>query len=144
MPEQKSKNEILSVLKQAGMRLTRQRLAIIEYVAGRKDHPGARQIFYEIKASSDISFATIYNTLKTLVDLELIKEIDFEHAENRYDTNLEPHLNLVCARCGKIEDVDVILPLSPEEIKTRKNFTTTNYRLEFIGICAVCQKNKDK
>jgi len=142
MPEQKSKNEIVTALKQAGMRLTRQRLAIIEYIAGRRDHPSARQILNEIRTASGISFATIYNTLKTLVELGLIKEIDFEHAENRYDTNLEPHLNLVCLSCRKIEDVNVVLPVSPEKIRSRNNFIATNYRLEFIGICAECQKEE--
>ena len=135
----KTKSQMLSALKQAGFRLTQQRLAIIEFVAGREDHPSARQILEEIKADSGISFATIYNTLKTLVDMELIKEIDFEHGENRYDTNLVPHLNLVCIKCANIQDIDFKLPISPEEIKVKKDFTTTNYRLEYMGICAQCK-----
>ena len=125
-------------LKQAGFRLTQQRLAIIGFISGRRDHPSARQIFKGIKKDTGISFATIYNTLKTLVDIELIKEIDFEHGENRYDTNLIPHLNLVCIKCGNIQDIDFKLPISSDEIKARKNFTTTNFRLEYMGICSQC------
>ena len=138
MPKRKTKNQMLTALKKAGFRLTKQRLAIIDFIAGREDHPSARQILNEINSDIGISFATIYNTLETLVELELIKEIDFEHGENRYDTNLIPHLNLVCVKCGKIEDVDFKLPVSPEEIKAKINFTTTNYRLEYIGICSKC------
>ena len=138
MQMRKTKIQMAAALKQAGFRLTQQRLAIIEFIAGRKDHPSARQILKKIKADSGISFATIYNTLKTLVDMELIKEIDFEHSNNRYDTNLIPHLNLVCIKCGKIQDIDFKLPISSDEIKTKKNFTTTSYRLEYMGICSQC------
>jgi len=141
MSRRKTKKQILTELKHAGFRITEQRKAIIDFIAGREDHPSARQIYDEIKSSLGISFATIYNTLKTLVELELIKEIDFEHSENRYDTNLIPHLNLVCIECGKIEDVDFNLPVSSEEIKTKNNFTTTGYRLEYMGLCARCLPN---
>ena len=127
---------MLTILRQSGFRITEQRQAIIDFVAGRQDHPSARQIFEEIREKTRISFATIYNTLETLVRMELIREIDFEHKDNRYDTNLTPHLNLVCVKCGDIIDVDFKLPVSPEEIKEKNNFTTTNYRLEYMGICA--------
>jgi Fur family peroxide stress response transcriptional regulator len=138
MQIRKSKEEIIAALKKAGFRITRQRMAIIGFIAGREDHPSARQILDQLKSGEHISFATIYNTLKTLVDLELIKEIDFEHAENRYDTNLTPHLNLVCVRCASIEDIDIELPLSPTEISRKSNFKTMSYRLEFMGLCAKC------
>ena len=131
---------MLHALKAAGLRLTQQRKAIIEFVAEREDHPSARQIFEVLKTRTDISFATIYNTLETLVEIDLIKEIDFEHDENRYDTNLRPHLNLVCIKCGSIQDVDFKLPVTPQQIKVNNNFTTTNYRLEYMGICAQCNK----
>ncbi len=138
MQKRKTKIQMVAAIKQAGFRLTQQRLAIIGFIAGREDHPSARQILKEIKADTGISIATIYNTLKTLVDIELIKEIDFEHGENRYDTNLIPHLNLVCIKCDNIQDIDFKLPISSDEIKARKNFTTTNYRLEYMGVCARC------
>ena len=134
---------MLHALKAAGFRLTHQRKAIIEFVAGREDHPSARQIFEVLKTKINISFATIYNTLETLAGMDLIKEIDFEHNENRYDTNLVPHLNLVCTKCGRIEDIEFKLPVTPRQIKANTNFTTTNYRLEYMGICAHCE-NKPK
>jgi len=134
----KTKNQMLNALKQSGFRLTQQRMAIIDYIAGREDHPSARQIYDEIRTETGISFATIYNTLETLVDMDLIKEIDFEHDENRYDTNLTPHLNLVCIRCGIIQDIDFKLPVSVQKVKEKTKFTTTNFRLEYMGICAQC------
>lgn len=129
---------MLHALKEAGFRLTQQRKAIIEFVAEREDHPSARQIFEALKAKTDISFATIYNTLETLVKIDLLKEIDFEHNENRYDTNLIPHLNLVCIQCGSIQDVEFKLPVTPQQVMADTKFTTTSYRLEYMGICAKC------
>jgi Fur family peroxide stress response transcriptional regulator len=136
----KTKSQMLSALKKAGFRLTQQRRAIIDFIAGREDHPSARQIFEALQTMTNISFATIYNTLETLVEIDLIKEIDFEHDENRYDTNLTPHLNLVCIKCGSIQDVEFKLPVTPQQIKAKTKFTTTNYRLEYMGICAQCNK----
>jgi Fur family transcriptional regulator, peroxide stress response regulator len=136
----KTKSQMLRALKETGFRLTQQRRAIIDFIAGREDHPSAKQIFEVLQTKTDISFATIYNTLETLVKIELIKEIDFEHKENRYDTNLRPHLNLVCTKCGSIQDVEFKLPVTPQQVKADTKFTTTNYRLEFMGVCAQCNK----
>ena len=139
MSQRKSKEQMLRALKQAGYRITKQRIAIIDFISGRKDHPSAQRIFDETKHNSGISIATIYNTLRALVDLDLIKEIDFEHVENRYDTDLVPHLNLVCTKCGKIEDVDFEVPVSSDEIQKNNNFNVTNYRLEYMGLCGTCK-----
>ena len=139
MSERKTKDQMFAALRQAGYRITKQRIDIIDFIAGKEDHPSAQKIYGEIKYNSGLSFATIYNTLKTLVELEVIKEIDFEHVENRYDTNLIPHLNLVCTKCGKIEDVDFEVPVSSDEIHKNNNFKVTNYRLEYIGLCGACK-----
>ena len=136
--------EFLDALKGAGFRMTRQRKAIIEYLAGRSDHPSAHYIFRDLQSTQSlISLATVYNTLNTLVRLRLIKEIDFEVSDNRYDTNLEPHINLVCTVCGTISDYPLDLPVSPEALKKKNGFIIEDYRLEYRGTCRTCQ-NKQK
>lgn len=133
---------MIKTLKDAGYRITNQRMSIINFIAKRTDHPSAQQIHREINSKvRGISLATIYNTLKTLVETNLIKEIDFEDSDNRYDTNLEPHINLVCTHCGSIADFNLNLPISPAEIKIKKGFITTGYRIEYRGVCAQCGLN---
>ncbi len=135
--------DFLDTLKDAGFRMTRQRKAIIEYIAGRTDHPSAQQIFRALQPTHAwISLATVYNTINTLVNMELIKEIDFEHADNRYDTNLKPHINLVCTVCGNITDYMLELPVSSQTLKNRYGFIIEDYRMEYRGTCDSCQQKK--
>ena len=136
----KSKKDILEELKNAGHRITKHRRAIIDVLAEREDHPSVRQIFSKIKLKdSGISLATVYNTLNLLVEMNLLKEIDFEETDNRYDTNLSPHLNLVCTICGSITDFEHELPVPAELIRVQKGFIAKEYRLEYRGICHRCQ-----
>ena len=136
-----SEKEIFVNLKQAGLKLTKQRKAIIHYIAGRTDHPTAQQIYHQLRSrDTDLSMATVYNTLNVLVTMALIKEIDFEHSDNRYDTNLNPHINLICTSCGSISDHMTDLPISPRLLKQKHGFTLKNYRLEYQGLCASCQE----
>jgi Fur family peroxide stress response transcriptional regulator len=124
--------------------MTRQRQAIIQCLAGRDDHPSARQIFSDVKAGkSESSLATVYNTLATLVELGFLAEIEFEDEDNRYDTNVSPHVNLVCDACGTITDFDREPPVSAFEIQTSLGFMTTGIRMEYHGVCASCS-SKDQ
>jgi Fur family peroxide stress response transcriptional regulator len=135
-----SQEDMIATFKGSGRRMTPQRRAIIDYLAGRTDHPSARQIFQHLSPTlSSLSLATVYNTLAALVDLELIREVEFEAADNRYDTNVAPHLNLVCTRCGTITDVAHELPIPPETIRSELGFEVSDFRLEYRGSCAACR-----
>lgn len=137
----RSKSEIVRELKKAGYRMTNHRQAIINFIARRKDHPSVRMVYNEIRLKEPkISLATVYNTLNLLVEMNLLKELEFDESENRYDTNLDPHLNLVCTICGSITDHEFKLPISPEFIQSKEGFITNDCRVEYRGICRKCQK----
>ena len=125
--------------------MTWQRHAIIGYLAGRGDHPSARQIFTTLQATeSPMSLATVYNTLATLVKLGFLREMEFEAEDNRYDTNVSPHINLVCTACGKVTDLNRRPPISAAEIRKALGFETTSIRMEYQGVCAPCtSKDRD-
>jgi Fe2+ or Zn2+ uptake regulation protein len=130
---------MIDALRKTGCRITPQRIAIIDYVAGRSDHPSARQIWDALQSSDPgISLATVYNTLGKLVETGLIRALEFEAADNRYDTHLAPHINLICTGCGRIEDLDHELPVSPEELTRRTGFEAVDFRIEYRGTCARC------
>ena len=68
-------------------------------------HPGATLIYEEArKITKSISLSTVYATLGEFTQQGLIKNPEFDRMENRYEGNLEEHINLVCRRCGKILD----------------------------------------
>lgn len=131
---------MMAAFEASGRRITPQRRAILGYVAGRSDHPSARQIHRGLSSRLPRpSLATVYNTLTAMVGLGLVREVDFEATDNRYDTNLGPHINLVCVRCGSICDVDHDLPIPPEAIRSELGFEAVDFRIEYRGFCSRCR-----
>ena len=97
--------DLIQIFRKNGYKATSQRLAICKLILSRKDHPSAYQIYQELKEEyPTISLTTIYNTLRILVELRLLQELGFNEGSIRYDPDLELHINLVCSKCGKIDD----------------------------------------
>ncbi|MFP3868782.1 MAG: Fur family transcriptional regulator [Desulfobacteraceae bacterium] len=133
-----------AALRAAGYRLTPQRVAILAYLAATDIHPNARQVYQAVcRTFPGLSMATVYNTLGILVETGLIKVLEFE-PDNRYETNLAPHANLICNSCGKIQDFAEPLPFSPEHLAGKAGFQVLDYRMEYYGICSDCQATIEK
>lgn len=136
--------KLFSDLRTAGYRLTPQRRAILEYLAATEVHPSAQQIFQQVQQTHpDISLATVYNTLAILVRLGHLKMLELE-PDNRYETNLKPHINLICDICGKIQDLEGGLPISSEEVMSRFGFQVLDSRIEYHGVCPACRDRQQR
>lgn len=130
-----------NALRAAGSRISSQRRAIVEYLSCSASHPSARQIFHEVrKKQPDLSLATVYNTLGVLTRMGLIKVMQFDSSDNRYEPNTVPHINLICVSCGTIEDLELEVQIHPEEIKAQIGFEVQDSRLEYYGLCAECRR----
>lgn len=133
----------MKALQEKGLKLTEQRLLIIDLLAEGKSHPSAQTLVQRArKKAPRISMSTVYYTLNLLKALKLIKELDFYDMDNRYDTNTADHLNLICLACGKIEDFTESVPATAESILERTGFRTHEKRLEYYGYCKDCSPNK--
>ncbi len=133
------REKVIRELQRAGIRLTPQRRAIIDYLASTDIHPNAQHIFHEIqKTHPDISLATIYNTLNKLESLNLVKMLEVE-PDNRWETNLSEHVNLICTVCGKIQDMEGGLTVDTEEVLQRFGFQVLDSRMEYHGVCSACR-----
>jgi len=92
-------------LKQAGVRLTHQRLAVFIEVAKTQDHPDAETVYRRVLATvPTISLDTVYRTLWRLFDLGLVRALDPPRKRVRFDANTEPHHHFVCRKCGRTRD----------------------------------------
>jgi Fur family peroxide stress response transcriptional regulator len=97
--------EVKKAFRKNGFRLTSQRLSIYQFLVTREDHPTAMQIYKALeKVHPTISLGTIYKSLHLLKELGLLQELGFNDDVTRYDPDLEPHVNLVCSKCGEIQD----------------------------------------
>lgn len=135
----------LGALKEAGFRQTWQRRAICEFLAETNTHPTPYQVFAGIAESHpEISRATVYNTLNVLREMGAIVEIAIGSEHTHYDTNPEPHINLICLRCHKIEDCHQS-PLTADlqaRIHDETHFQPVAARTDILGFCQECRERK--
>jgi Fe2+ or Zn2+ uptake regulation protein len=133
---------IIKKMRERGLKLTPQRLAIIEVLVDKTPlHPGARIIYQEArKKVRGISLSTVYSTLNELSRHGIIKMLEFDKMENRYEGNITEHINLICKGCHKIMDYKVSVSIDPKEVAKKARFWVTDTRLEYYGYCQECRK----
>jgi Fur family peroxide stress response transcriptional regulator len=81
---------------------TPQRIAILEHIQKRSDHPTAEEIHLDLRLNlPSLSRATIYNTLELLCKLGEIQQLTITSKKARYDPNSKPHHHFFCWRCER-------------------------------------------
>lgn len=127
--------------KHLGLKLTPQRLAILSYLDGNKEHPSAEDIYKAMsKDFPTMSFATVYNTLETLRDKGSILELTIDPNKKRYDPNTAAHHHLICIKCKRIIDIHKEFNLNiPDEMT--EGFDLVGNHVELYGICPKCKKS---
>ena len=135
---------IIKQLKERGLKITPQRRAIIEVLIEQRDlHPGARLVYEKAKKKKkSLSLSTAYATLNELYCNGIIKMLQFDRMENRYDGNLEEHINLICESCEKILDYKVPFAVNQGDVVKDTGFSVTDTRLEYYGLCRECREGK--
>jgi len=97
--------ELVAKLRKSGFKVTPQRLTICELILSSKEHPTAEQVYEKVKKTHPtISLATVYQTLHLLSEIGLIQEMGFSNCVSRCGPDTSPHINIICQKCGKIED----------------------------------------
>jgi Fur family peroxide stress response transcriptional regulator len=129
---------ITEKLKQKGLRITPQRVAIFEAIIKLKNHPTADNIVgYIKKKHPNISTGTVYKVLDSLIENDLLKKVKTENGVMRYDPFLTNHHHIYCADADRIEDFEDAeldkLITNYFEIKKIKNFKIQNINLQITG-----------
>ena len=141
-----TKESMIQKLKERGLRITPQRLAIIDVLIKKGHfHPSARFIYKEAKKmSSHVSLSSVYENIKELCRYRIIKSLEFDGKENRCEVNLEEHINLICEQCGKIINYEIPASLDQKDVAKRTGFMITKNRLEYYGYCRECSRDKGR
>ncbi len=136
------KENKLKFYKSLGLKLTPQRLAILEYLENNRTHPSAEDIYNALKPNfPSMSFATVYNTLEVLVKKGLIKEINVESIRKRFDAFTHLHHHFFCKKCKRVIDIESKQDITiPEELKDCK---VTEYQIIYLGFCSECKKKEE-
>ena len=128
--------------RELGLKLTPQRMAILDYLKGNILHPSAEDVYRAVRRRfPTMSFATVYNTLETLRQHGKVVELTGDPDKKRFDPNTLPHHHLICTGCRKIVDIksEYRLPVNASDLA---GFTVTGNHIEFTGLCPACQKKK--
>ena len=138
-----TKESIIEQLRERRLKITPQRLAIIEVLIEKRDfHPGARLVYEEAKKKKkSLSLSATYATLSELSRHGIIKMLQFDKMENRFEGNLEEHINLICERCKRILDYKVPIGVDRREVVKKTGFSVTDTRLEYYGYCRECRED---
>jgi len=136
------KESIIQKLKETRLKLTSQRLAIIEVLVDKTPlHPSAYLIYHDAsKKVKSLSLSTVYSILNEFSKRGIIKMLEFDKMENRYESNITEHINLICKGCKKIMDYKLPLKVDTDEVARKSGFRVTDSRFEYYGYCEECKK----
>ena len=137
---------ITRIFREKKLKLTPQRIAVYKYLLSSKQHPSAETIYKSLQEEfPTMSFATVYKTLKTLVEVNLIQELNVGEGNFRYDANTLSHPHIQCLKCSRVDDIEGIdfndLNI---KIKPYTNYDVLYNQVYFYGICKDCQKEQEK
>ena len=130
--------EIRNKLIEKGLKVTPQRIAILEAILKLNNHPTAENIIDYIRNNHpNIATATVYKVLDALEANELIKKVKTERDVMRYDAFMESHHHIYCSESDRIEDfVDIELNELIEKYFEKKkipDFKIEDIKLQIIG-----------
>jgi Fur family transcriptional regulator, peroxide stress response regulator len=127
-------------LEAKGQRYTEQRAAVFRYLQTTDIHPTADEVFTHVRQElPDISLATVYKALETLVSCGLAVKLTYGDGSARYDGRTDPHHHARCLSCDAVLDVPgrledkFLAGLGPID-----GFAVEAYRLELVGHCSDC------
>ena len=131
---------IIRRLREEGLKVTPQRIAIVKYLEGNTSHPSVEEIHREVSREfPTISLATVYNTLDTLEDIREVQSITIDPSRKHYDPETRPHHHMICDDCSCIRDVFADFTKAvkiPDELASE--FQVKETAVFFRGVCMNC------
>ena len=135
-------DNITTIFREKKLKLTPQRIAVYRYLQSTKEHPSAEIIYKALQPTyPTMSLATVYKALKTLVEVELIIELNVGEGNFRYDGNICSHPHIQCVSCGIVDDIEgICFSNINEEAKPFTNYEILANKIYFYGLCENCKQ----
>ncbi len=121
-----------------GIKPSYHRIKIYEYIVNNDIHPTVDTIFKTLSNEiPTLSKTTVYNTLKLFEEQKLIKSVNIEENEIRYDARQEIHGHFKCESCGKIFDFNY--NYNDLKFSGLNDFILNKTDIMVKGICKECK-----
>lgn len=132
------------LLRDHGLRVTPQRMAILDFVRDSRSHPTADEVYNAVReAHPAISLNTIYKSLEAFEKVGLVTRFVIgDRSNHRYDFNTTTHVHHLCIQCGRVADV----PIEDSEelwdfidsISREQDGNVERAEINLIGKCREC------
>lgn len=132
-------------LRQAGLRITPQRLMVMDVIFHHDGHITAEDIHAKVQARYPyVDLSTVYRTLQVLKDQDLVGELQVPDGPTQYEALLgDCHHHAICHRCGSMLKV---APETLEPIRDRllaeHGFRAELAHMAILGVCKACAEGK--
>lgn len=142
------------ILKSHGLKVTNQRVILLEALSKHKGEHLTPEEIYEIvkEEHPEIGLATVYRTIQLLCQLELVEKVVLVDGIVRYEMaerdrgSAHHHHHIICLDCGNVESFeDDLLENLESAIAKKTGFEVVNHEVKFYGYCNKCkEKHKNK
>lgn len=144
-----NQEDFKELLKKNGLKVTTQRIAILEALQNRPDkHLTAEEIYDCVKEKyPDIGLATVYRTIQMLSELNLIDKLNLDDGYVRYEIGkwnnqqqVHHHHHLICLSCGSVLTFeDDMLEILEDRIHNSMEFQVVDHEVKLYGYCKNCK-----
>lgn len=127
----------------AERKYSRQREAILNFLATRKDHPTADVIYQEIrKEFPNISLGTVYRNLALFHEENKILTLHPGDGKEHFDGNTQEHYHFFCDKCQKVLDLDIPYQTEVDTLAQGQfKGQIRHHRTNFYGLCPDCAQH---
>lgn len=137
--------ETAVILRQAGHKLTPQRLMVVSALRHTQGHVTAAQVLAQVQQVYPyVDISTVYRTMSVLKELHLISETDMGAGELAYEWSAgDPHHHLICRRCGTVQQLDhEALGRLAQTLAAEYGFHADIEHIAIFGVCGRCQASE--
>jgi Fur family peroxide stress response transcriptional regulator len=140
MNVEKRLREFEEICRKEGLKITHQRLEIFKELLNSHDHPTVEKLYNRLQPKlTTISLDTIYRTLTTLEEHDLVVRVETGESQARFEGRMEEHHHAICKKCGEITDFHWQFPDEaglPNEILNWGQIVKKSLTLH--GLCEQC------
>jgi len=135
--------DVEELLRAKGVRPTRQRVAVLDELAGERDDATAQALWQRLRERGDqsIGLATVYRTLSLLHERGVVDALSHHEGERCYRLCAAGHHHhLLCEQCHRVVEIDDCdLDGWVDAIARRHGFVANEHRVEISGLCDACR-----